>query len=64
MMALYGRHYRERQRVVADLVPAGASVVELCAGPGFLYRRHLEKKDVRYKGLDLSRKVRRRRTST
>lgn len=41
MRALYWPHYRDRLRAVADQVPPGASVLELCCGPGTLYRRHL-----------------------
>ena len=41
MRVLYGRHYADRMRAVADQVPAGASVLELCCGPGTLYRRYL-----------------------
>jgi SAM-dependent methyltransferase len=54
MRALYGRHYRARYTAVAELVPAGASVLELCCGPGVLYRRFLAAKVERYTGLDYS----------
>src|SRR5215510_2482352 len=37
MRALYGRAYDERYRVVADLVPNGSHVVDLCCGCGYLY---------------------------
>lgn len=56
MLGLYGRHYLTRQRAIADLIPAGASVLELCCGPGFLYRRFLRAKHVRYEGLDINPK--------
>ncbi len=56
MGGLYGRHYFARQRVLADLIPDGASLVELCAGPGLLYRRHLRERGIRYTGIDLSQK--------
>ena len=52
MCALYGRHHRERFRAVADWVPAGAAVVELCCGPGSLYLRHLRPRVRSYIGLD------------
>lgn len=52
MRALYGRHYRDRMRVVAEQVPQGASVLELCCGPGTLYFRYL--KDHPYIGLDVN----------
>jgi SAM-dependent methyltransferase len=51
---LYGRHHRTRYRVIADLIPAGATVVDLCCGPATLYHRFLRKKNVRYTGLDVS----------
>ncbi len=52
MRALYGRHYQDRMRVVAEQVPQGASVLELCCGPGTLYFRYL--KDHPYIGLDVN----------
>jgi SAM-dependent methyltransferase len=52
MRALYGRHYGDRMRAVAEQVPARASVLELCCGPGTLYERHL--RDRPYIGLDLN----------
>jgi SAM-dependent methyltransferase len=54
MFALYGRHYRARYRAVAELVPAGASVLDLCCGPATLYHRHLRAKGVNYTGLDIN----------
>jgi SAM-dependent methyltransferase len=54
MRLLYGRHYAARQRAIADLIPAGSSVLELCCGPGTLYRRHLARKRVHYIGLDIN----------
>ena len=44
MLALYRGEYRARLRVVAEHVPAGASVLELCPGPGALYQRHLRQR--------------------
>ncbi len=52
MRALYGRHYEDRMRVVAEQVPQGASVLELCCGPGTLYFRYLT--DHPYIGLDVN----------
>ena len=54
MRVLYGRHHRARSRVLADLIPQGASVLDLCCGPGFLYERHLRARGVTYLGLDLN----------
>lgn len=54
MHALYGRHYPDRLRAVAEHVPAGASVLELCPGPGALYARHLRKRAGAYTAIDLN----------
>jgi SAM-dependent methyltransferase len=54
MRALYGRHYGARLSAVADQVPAGASVLELCCGPGTLYERHLRARAGSYIGLDVN----------
>lgn len=55
MRALYGRHYGDRLRAVAEQVPLGASVLELCPGPGALYRRHLRgRPGLHYTGIDLN----------
>jgi SAM-dependent methyltransferase len=56
MRALYGRHHRERLRAVAEQVPAGATVLELCCGPGSLYLRHLRARVSSYVGLDANPK--------
>lgn len=54
MRALYGRHYPARMRAVAAQVPDGASVLELCCGPGTLYKRYLQGRIGGYIGLDLN----------
>jgi SAM-dependent methyltransferase len=54
MIALYGRHYASRYRSIAQLIPNGACVLDLCCGPGFLYERCLERKSVEYLGLDVN----------
>jgi SAM-dependent methyltransferase len=54
MRALYGRHYPERYRAVAGLIPEGARVLEVCCGPGFLYERALRERNVNYTGLDVN----------
>jgi SAM-dependent methyltransferase len=51
---LYGRHHLARYRVIADLIPPRASVVDLCCGTATLYHRFLRAKNVRYTGLDVS----------
>jgi SAM-dependent methyltransferase len=54
MLALYGRHYASRYRAIAELVPNGSSVLDLCCGPALLYHRYLRHKLVRYTGLDVN----------
>lgn len=54
MRALYGRHYGDRLRAVAAEVPEGASVLELCCGPGTLYTRFLRSHASGYIGLDVN----------
>lgn len=54
MRALYGRHYAERMHAVAAEVPHGASVLELCCGPGTLYKRYLRGRTSAYIGLDVN----------
>ena len=54
MRALYGRHYSDRMRAVADQVPAGSSVLELCCGPATLYRRYLRGRVSSYVGIDVN----------
>jgi SAM-dependent methyltransferase len=54
MRVLYGRHYEARMSVVAEQVPLGSSVLELCCGPGTLYTRHLRPRVSSYVGLDFN----------
>lgn len=56
MLALYGRHYFSRYRVIADLIPREATVLDVCCGPARIYHRYLKRKGVRYYGLDINQK--------
>ena len=56
MLLIYGRHHASRYRAIAELIPAGSSVLDLCCGPAFLYHRYLRAKSVRYTGLDINAK--------
>jgi SAM-dependent methyltransferase len=56
MRVLYGQHYYDRCGAVADLVPAGATVLDVCCGPALIYRRFFKHKPVAYTGLDINRK--------
>lgn len=52
--AQYGRYYRDHLVAVANEVPPGASVVELCCGPGTLYTHYLRERTSSYIGLDMN----------
>jgi SAM-dependent methyltransferase len=54
MRVLYGRHYSDRMRAVAEQVPDGASVLELCCGPGTMYARNLRGRTSGYIGIDVN----------
>jgi hypothetical protein len=54
MMGLYRQHFRSRYQAIADLIPVGGDVLELCCGPATLFRHYLRKKEVSYLGLDIS----------
>jgi SAM-dependent methyltransferase len=52
MRGLYGRHHAGRLRSVAEQIPPGASVLELCCGTGSLYLGWLRPRVGSYVGLD------------
>jgi SAM-dependent methyltransferase len=54
MRLLYGRHYASRCTRIAEFIPAGATVLDLCCGSAVLYHRHLRQKSVNYTGLDIN----------
>ncbi|MEA2156523.1 MAG: hypothetical protein QOE11_2663 [Solirubrobacteraceae bacterium] len=54
MRALYGRYYGARHAAVAEHVPDGASVLELCCGPARMYLGQLRRRTRSYVGLDSS----------
>jgi SAM-dependent methyltransferase len=54
MFLLYGRHYTSRYSAIAELIPEGASVLDLCCGPAILYHRYLQSKAVQYIGMDIN----------
>jgi trans-aconitate methyltransferase len=60
MRVLYANHYRARLRAIGDLIEEGSSVVDLCCGPAALYRYELERKRVRYSGVDVNAALLRR----
>ncbi len=54
MIGLYGRHYPSRYRAIAELIPPGSSIIDLCCGPAVLYNRYLRRKSIDYMGLDIN----------
>jgi trans-aconitate methyltransferase len=52
MLLIYRQHYHARYRAIADLIPTGAKVLDLCCGPAVLFTRYLAQKNVVYTGLD------------
>lgn len=54
MLLLYGRHYSERYRAIANLVESESSVLDLCCGPAVLYSRYLAGRAIQYTGIDVS----------
>jgi hypothetical protein len=54
MRLLYGRYFSARYAAIAAEVPAGSTVVDVCAGDGYLYLNYLRAKGVLYQALDIS----------
>ena len=54
MRFLYGKDYEERYAAIAELIPEGASVVDICCGDCFIYEHWLKAKQIQYLGLDQS----------
>jgi len=54
MIGLYGRHYSSRYSTIAELIPVGSEVLDICCGPAALYHRYLRHKSVKYIGLDIN----------
>ena len=55
MRALYGSAYHARFEALAELIPEGGSVLDVCCGPATLFHRYLRQKAVYYTGLDINR---------
>jgi hypothetical protein len=54
MRVLYGAAYKKRFHELAEVIPVGASVLDVCCGPATLFHRCLKQKGVRYTGLDIN----------
>ena len=53
MKCLYGKHYKYRYRAIAEKIPRGASVTDVCSGDSVLYTRYLKGKN-KYTGIDMN----------
>lgn len=53
----YGRYYHYRLKRVAQEVPEGARVVDLCCGDCAVYLQYLHKKGVDYLGIDINSRM-------
>lgn len=51
---LFGRRHEQAYVDVAQQIPEGSSVVDLCSGTGKMYRDHLRSRGCRYLGLDFN----------
>jgi SAM-dependent methyltransferase len=51
---LFGPRHEQAYVDVAQQIPEGASVVDLCSGTGKMYRDHLRSRDCQYLGLDFN----------
>ncbi|MCH2172673.1 class I SAM-dependent methyltransferase [Myxococcota bacterium] len=54
MRVLYATHYRSRLRAISELIEDDCEVVDLCCGPGALYRLELRGRGIDYTGLDIN----------
>lgn len=52
MRLLYGGQYETRYRVIAELVPEGARLNDICCGDCYIYFKYLKQKKVQYRGFD------------
>lgn len=49
---LHGKHFKERYQKVAECIPVGSTVADICCGDCHLYKEFLCKKGIYYVGLD------------
>jgi len=54
MKFLYGKSFKARYKAISEIIPDNISVVEVCAGDGYLYECFLKKKNILYSGLDIN----------
>lgn len=54
MRLLYWGFYQQRLQVVAEIIPPGSSIVDICAGDCSLLRHGLQNKPVDYRAYDIN----------
>ena len=54
MRILYGSHFEDRYKAVAAQIPAGSSVMDVCAGDAYLFTKYLKCKGNEYLAIDNS----------
>lgn len=52
--ALYTSNFTDRYIQISNIISSGSSVVELCCGDMYLYRKFLSQKHIQYTGIDNS----------
>ena len=55
MRLLYGKHYEDRYKTLAALIPENSTVIEVCMGDAYLYEHYLKQKNIKYQGLDINK---------
>ena len=51
---IYLQGYNRRYERIAELIPPGARVLEICCGDCYLYEKYLKKKNIKYIGFDIN----------
>ena len=54
MKLAYGQNFESRYEAIAEHIPQGVSVIDVCCGDCYLYHKYLKFKDVKYLGLDVN----------
>lgn len=54
MKLIYGNNFEERYKAIAEYIPRGVGVIDVCCGDCSLYHNYLKFKDVDYLGLDIN----------
>ena len=54
MRFLYKNNFRERYKIIFDLIPRGAEIIDVCCGDCYIYYNFLKDKNVEYFALDIN----------